>query len=350
VLSPRPWADGDSSEEESKVLEPTPDLAAIENEIRRLWDTHQIHRYDPAGDGDVFAVDTPPPYVSADHLHVGHAMSYSQADFIVRYQRRRGRRVFYPMGFDDNGLPTERFVERKYGVDKRKTTRSEFRSLCLEETATVAAGYERFWRALGLSVDWSLRYSTIDDHCRRTAQRSFLDLFEAGRVYRSDEPVFWDREFGSSLSQADLETRTQRGELHRVVFEPGAVIATTRPELLPACVALYHHTDDDRYNGLAGRELEVPLTGHRVPVRADPDVDPAFGTGLMMVCTFGDAEDVRRWRRDGLATRVCLGEDGRFTEVAGPYAGLTAEEARARIVADLRVAATTTAAHPSTRP
>ena len=174
--------------------------------------------FDPDAPGEIYSIDTPPPYVSAAHLHVGHAMSYSQAEFIVRYQRMRGRNVFYPMGFDDNGLPTERFVEKKYGINKAHTTRSEFRELCLKETGEIAVGYERFWRKLGLSVDWRLRYSTIDDHCRRTAQRSFLDLHAKGRVYRSEEPVFWDPSMQTSLAQADLETITRNVDVarHRV--------------------------------------------------------------------------------------------------------------------------------------
>src|SRR5215510_89798 len=151
------------------------DTAAIEEACRKLWDEHGVHLYDPDQPGEMFSVDTPPPYVSASHLHVGHAMSYAQAEFIVRYQRMRGRNVFYPMGFDDNGLPTERFVEKKYGVNKRKTTRKEFRELCLQVTAEGIKQYEELWRALGLSVDWRLRYSTIDEHCRRTAQASFRD-------------------------------------------------------------------------------------------------------------------------------------------------------------------------------
>ena len=157
-------------------LDKTPDLAQIEERARELWASTGIYEFDPGAPGEIFSVDTPPPYVSAAHLHVGHAMSYSQAEFIVRYQRMRGRNVFYPMGFDDNGLPTERYVEQTYNVDKARTTRSEFRALCLEETSRIGVGYERFWRKLGLSVDWRLQYSTIDDHCRRTSQLSFLDL------------------------------------------------------------------------------------------------------------------------------------------------------------------------------
>jgi valyl-tRNA synthetase len=168
------------------------DIAALEARCRELWERTGIYRYSPEGQAPVFSIDTPPPYVSAAHLHVGHAMSYSQAEFVVRYHRMTGKRIFYPMGFDDNGLPTERYVEKTYNIDKRKITRSEFRALCLQETRKGAAQYEELWRSLGLSVDWRLRYSTIDDHCQRTAQLSFIDLYRKGRIYRSQEPVLWD--------------------------------------------------------------------------------------------------------------------------------------------------------------
>ena len=315
------------------------DHRAIERECREHWERTGIYRFDPEGEGDIFAVDTPPPYVSAAHLHVGHAMSYTQAEFVVRWQRMKGRRPFYPMGFDDNGLPTERYVERVHGIDKRTTSRTAFRHKCLEETARGAQAYESLWRSLGLSVDWDLRYSTIDEHCQRTAQRSFLELFEAGRIYRSHDPVLWDPELQTSVAQADLDTLTRRQKLHSLAFaaeQDGAplIIATTRPELLVACVALFRHPDDLRYQGLTG--AKEPLEGRSVPVLADEGVDPAFGTGLMMVCTFGDAEDVRRWREHGLELRVRIGPDGRMTPDAGAYAGLSVAEARARIVKDLQ--------------
>ena len=312
-----------------------PDLAAIEARAQALWDRTHIHEFDPDGPGEVFSVDTPPPYVSAAHLHVGHAMSYSQAEFVVRYQRRRGRRVYYPMGFDDNGLPTERYVEQAHAIDRSTVSRSEFRRLCLEETRRGAVAYETLWRALGLSVDWRHRYSTIDDRCRRISQASFLDLWRRGRIYRTAAPVQWDPLAQTSLSQADVETRARGGRLYEIAFADGARIATTRPELLPACVALYRHPDDARWSHLAGATVAVPLFDRAVPVLADTDVRPDFGTGLLMVCTFGDADDVERWRRDRLATRACLGPDGRLTADAGPYAGLPCAEARTRIVADL---------------
>jgi len=323
-------------------LEKDVDIAALEERCRKLWDATEVYRYDPEAGGEVFSVDTPPPYVSAAHLHIGHAMSYTQAEFIVRYRRMGGRKIFYPMGFDDNGLPTERFVEKTYNIDKRKTSRSAFRALCLEETKKGSAQYEELWRALGLSVDWRLRYSTIDDHCQRTAQTSFIDLYKKGRIYRSSEPVLWDPQLETALAQADLETMERKSELHEIAFtsEGGAAlpISTTRPELLAGCVALYCNAEDERYKPLVGGRATVPLFGHTVPIRSDEEVLAEFGTGLMMVCTFGDGEDVKRWKRDGLELRACVGPDGRMTQLAGAYAGLTTEQARRKVVADLKEA------------
>lgn len=338
--SPKTGNTGDTTEPISAVPKEF-DHIAMEERCRTVWDESGIYRYDPDAEGEVFSVDTPPPYVSAAHLHVGHAMSYSQAEFIVRYHRMCGRKIFYPMGFDDNGLPTERFVEKKYQIKKNKTTRSEFRKLCLEETRQGAAVYEELWRALGLSVDWSQRYSTIDDHCRKTSQRSFLELFAEGRVYRSSEPVLWDTHFETSLAQADLETLNRKSQLHDIRFDSetgdALVISTTRPELIPACAALYYHPDDERYKHLKGKRAVVPLSdGRSVPILSDEEVKIDFGTGLMMVCTFGDSDDVKRWKRDKLETRLCIGQNGRMSDLAGAYAGKSTEETRKLIVKDLQ--------------
>jgi valyl-tRNA synthetase len=316
------------------------DHLSAEAAVRKLWETADVYRYVP-GDGPEFTVDTPPAYVSADHLHVGHAMSYSQPDFVVRYRRMRGERVFYPMGFDDNGLPTERYVEQAHGIRAADMPRAEFVALCLAETQRVAAVYEELWRRLGLSVDWSLRYSTIDERCQRTAQTSFLTLREAGYLRRAEDPVLWCPLDRTALAQADIEDSERGGVLHTITFlaadgrPPGGAlsIATTRPELLPACVALYHHPADTRYAGLDA--ATVPLFGYEVPVRTDEAVDPEYGTGLMMVCSFGDSEDVVRWRRDGLPLRLAVTPDGRLNELAGEFAGLTLAEARKAIVARL---------------
>jgi valyl-tRNA synthetase len=306
------------------------DHRAVEAAARELWEAHDIYRYDRDGDGPVFSVDTPPPYVSAAHLHVGHAMSYSQPDFIVRYRRMRGERVFYPIGFDDNGLPTERYVEQAHGVRAVDMPRAEFNALCLAETSRVAERYEDLWRRLGLSVDWSLRYSTIDARCQRTAQTSFIKLHEAGYLRRAQDPILWCPEDRTSLAQADVEDLERTSRLHTIRFGDGILIATTRPELLPACVALYHHPGDTRYAGL--ERATVPLFGYQVPVLTDESVDPEYGTGLMMVCTFGDSEDVLKWRRDHLDLRLVVEPDGRLGELAGEFAGMPLTQARSAIV------------------
>jgi valyl-tRNA synthetase len=319
------------------------DHLAVEAAARALWEERDVYRYDRGGLGAVFSVDTPPPYVSAAHLHVGHAMSYSQPDFIVRYRRMRGERVFYPIGFDDNGLPTERYVEQKYGVRAADMPRAEFVRLCLEETRRTARDYEDLWRRLGLSVDWSLRYSTIDERCQRTAQTSFLRLHEAGYLRRANDPILWCPEDRTALAQADVEDLERTSKLYEIEFSWAArgqrlSIATTRPELLPACVALYRHPADPRYAALDGALATVPLFGYQVPVLTDESVDPEFGTGLMMVCTFGDAEDVLKWRRDGLPLRMAVTEDGRLGDLAGQWAGLRLTQARSAIVSALDAA------------
>ena len=339
------------------------DHVAVEAAGRALWEAHDVYRYDrdaAHGERPVFSVDTPPPYVSAAHLHVGHAMSYSQPDFIVRYRRMRGDRVFYPIGFDDNGLPTERYVEQAYGVRAADMPRAEFVALCLAETRRTAERYEDLWRRLGLSLDWSLRYSTIDARCQRTAQTSFIALHQAGYLRRVQDPILWCPEDRTSLAQADVEDLERTSRLHTIAFAGATrggsrtsqprggsrkiqprggsrtsqhgqplLVATTRPELLPACVALYHHPSDARYAGL--RTAQVPLFGYQVPILTDEDVVPEYGTGLMMVCTFGDSEDVLRWRRDRLMLRLAIEPDGRLGELAGQFAGLSVTQARSAV-------------------
>jgi valyl-tRNA synthetase len=311
------------------------DHQAVEAAARELWESHDIYAYERDGPGPVFSVDTPPPYVSAAHLHVGHAMSYSQPDFIVRFRRMLGERVFYPIGFDDNGLPTERYVEQAYGIRAVDVPRAEFVALCLAETQRTAARYEDLWRRLGLSLDWSLRYSTIDARCQRTAQTSFIKLHESGYLRRVRDPILWCPEDRTSLAQADVEDLERTSRLYTIRFggplrdgEP-LLIATTRPELLPACVALYHHPADSRYTGLD--RARVPLFDYEVPVHTDESVDPEYGTGLMMVCTFGDSEDVLKWRRDHLALRLVVEPDGRLGPLAGEFAGLPLTQARSAI-------------------
>lgn len=322
-------------------LEPNVDLEAMSEKCLALWEKEQIHTFNPKSGKPVFSIDTPPPYVSASHLHVGHAMSYTQAEIIVRYQRMNGKEVFYPMGFDDNGLPTERHVEKVHNIkNKSQISRSDFRQLCVAETQAGAKTYEALWRALGISVDWNLRYSTIDERCQRVGQLSFIDLYKKGLIYRAEEPVLWDTQFQTALAQADLETIERHGKLFDIQFtsESGAplIISTTRPELIPGCVGVFFNPEDDRYKKLLGEKAMIPISGHAVPIMTSEQVDMEFGTGLMMVCTFGDSEDVEKWKEHKLDTRICIGPDGKMTELAGDYAGLPTVEAKARIVKDLK--------------
>ncbi len=304
------------------------DHQEVEPRWQQRWESLGIYRYrgdsEAARTGRVFSVDTPPPYVSAAHLHVGHAMSYSQAEFVVRYKRMRGYEVFYPMGFDDNGLPTERYVEKVHGKHKGNCPRDEFIARCLEETRTGAGVYEELGRALGLSVDWRMTYSTIAPRATRHAQKSFLDLLRKGRIERRAEPILWDPRMQTALAQTDVEPGPEINRpLHRLRFDhagggEAGVIDTTRPELVPACVALACHPDDPRF-GKEDRFL-VPLTDLRadgsraerrsVPLIRDAAVDPEFGTGLMMVCTFGDQEDILKWKEHKLDTILVILPDG----------------------------------------
>ncbi|NLH49393.1 MAG: valine--tRNA ligase [Myxococcales bacterium] len=311
-----------------------------EARLRQMWEEQGIHRFDPKSDKPIFSVDTPPPYVSSAHLHVGHAMSYSQAEFIVRFKRMNGFNVFYPMGFDDNGLPTERYVETKYKINKGKITRPEFVELCLKETKLGAETYRQLWEALAISVDWSLTYSTIDPRSRRTSQTSFLDLYEKGLIERRNEPIQYCFSCQTSLAQADVEIEEKSSALNDIVFlgENGErlIIATTRPELLPACVALYVNPEDERHQALIGKTARVPLFNYSVPIKTSPAVDMSYGTGLMMVCTWGDNEDVIKWKQDNLDTRLLFDAHGRLNELGGEFAGMAMEPARKAIIEKLK--------------
>jgi len=316
------------------------DPSQAEPRLRKLWEDWGIYKFDPDDPRPIYSVDTPPPYVSSAHLHVGHAMSYSQAEFVVRYKRMRGFSVFYPMGFDDNGLPTERYVENKYKINKHEIKRPDFVELCLKETKLGAQTYRELWEALAISVDWSLLYSTIDPRSQRTSQTSFVDLYEKGMIERRDEPIQWCYHCGTSLAQADVEIDEQPSQLNDIVFkgEDGRdlIIATTRPELIPACVALYVNPDDERYTDLVGKKAIVPLFDYSVPILASPAVDMTFGTGLMMVCTWGDNDDVMKWKEDKLDTRVVFDERGHLNELAGPFAGLYMKKGRKAIIEALK--------------
>jgi valyl-tRNA synthetase len=328
---------------------PVPDKPALEGleaKWKARWDAEGTYRFDrSAPRGQVYSIDTPPPTVSGS-LHVGHVFSYTHTDVIARFQRMSGKRVFYPMGWDDNGLPTERRVQNYFGVrcdpslpyDPSLTpalqaakaaepagkkaepravsvSRPNFVELCVALTGEDEKAFEHLWRHLGLSVDWSLTYATIGDRARRVSQQAFLRLLERGDAYQLEAPTLWDVDFRTAVAQAELEDREMPGAYHRIAFQradgAGAVeIDTTRPELLPACVALVAHPEDERYRPLFGQSVLTPLFGVPVPVRPHPLAEPDKGTGIAMICTFGDVTDVVWWRELSLPVRAILQSNG----------------------------------------
>ncbi|WP_377266864.1 valine--tRNA ligase [Peterkaempfera sp. SMS 1(5)a] len=327
-----------------------PFLEGLEEKWSRSWDKTGVYVFDRSRPREeVFSIDTPPPTVSGS-LHVGHVFSYTQTDAIARYQRMRGKTVFYPMGWDDNGLPTERRVQNYFGLrcdpslpydphftppekpgkEQIPVSRRNFIELCERLTVEDERAFEELWRRLGLSVDWSMTYQTIGSAARATAQRTFLRNLARDEAYLAEAPTLWDVTFRTAVAQAELEDRERPGAYHHLVFRgphgQDLEIATTRPELLPACVALVAHPDDERYQALFGKTATTPLFGVQVPVLAHRLADPQKGTGLAMVCTFGDTTDVVWWRELRLPTRPVIGWDGRF--LSEPPPGLDGEQTR----------------------
>lgn len=317
----------------------TPSLEHLETRWSQRWLEEGTYAFDRSATRDaVYSIDTPPPTASGS-LHVGHVFSYTHTDIIARFQRMRGKAVFYPMGWDDNGLPTERRVENYYGVrceplapyqpqlqpparvaerraDYAPVSRRNFVELCHQLTAVDEQAFRRLFMQLGLSVDWGLTYATIDERAQRVSQRALLRNYRRGELYSQQAPCLWDLTFQTAVAQAELEEREVAGAYHELRFEgidgPDLSIATTRPELLAACVALVAHPDDPRYQGRFGQRLRSPLFEVEVPLLAHALADPQKGSGLAMVCTFGDLTDVLWWRELQLPTRSIIGADGRL--------------------------------------
>ena len=364
----------DAPAQRASTVPDKPSLDGLEAKWARVWEDERLYAFDRTAEREqVFSIDTPPPTVSGS-LHVGHVFSYTHTDLVARFQRMRGKAVFYPMGWDDNGLPTERRVQNYYGVrcdpsvafdpdfvppakpdPKRQVavSRRNFVALCAELTAIDEQAFESLWRQLGLSVDWSTLYTTVSDDSRAVAQRAFLRNLARGEAYSSEAPSLWDVTFQTAVAQAELEAREYPGHYHRVAFHrPDGTplhIETTRPELIPAVVALIAHPDDERYQPLFGTTVTSPLFGVEIPVLAHPAAEKDKGAGIAMCCTFGDLTDVQWWRELQLPTRAVVGRDGRVLRevpewlAGGPgealyaeLAGKTTFSARETVVAALR--------------
>lgn len=285
-----------------------------EKKWQQFWQKQGVYLWDRNETRDrTYVVDTPPPTVSGQ-LHIGHVYSYTHTDFIVRYQRMKGMNIFYPMGFDDNGLPTERLVEAKRKVRASSMNREEFIAICQDVVEVEEAKFHDLFNRIALSVDWNIEYRTISPISCKISQMSFLDLIQKEQIYRDSQPMLWDPVDQTALAQADIEDHEKTTFMNDIQFttEDGKpiIIATTRPELLPACVAVLFHPDDTRYNKLAGKFAISPLFSVKVPLLADDMVDPVKGTGLVMCCTFGDQTDILWWRKHKLPTKIIFSKWG----------------------------------------
>ncbi|RZD31827.1 MAG: valine--tRNA ligase [uncultured DHVE6 group euryarchaeote] len=320
-----------------KTLDKRPDYKKIEAKWQRFWRTKKIYKFNPNSRKPVFSIDTPPPYISGK-LHMGHGASYTMFETIARFKRMTGHNVFFPIGFDDNGLPTERYIEQKLGIKSTKMSRQKFIKIALKETKKLEKSAREMFDRFGHSYDWDLFYSTISPRAAKVAQKSFLDLYRKGRVYRSSEPGLYSISGQTGISQADLEDQEQKTFLNYINFKVGNTnlqIATTRPELIPACVAVFVNPKHPTYSKFVGKHATVPLTNDQVPILADKDVKIDFGTGALMVCTFGDKTDVEWWKKYKLPLKVIIDRDGRLNEEAGKFEGLTLGEARNKILSQL---------------
>jgi valyl-tRNA synthetase len=315
-----------------------PSIEGLEAKWDEWWEATGTYRFDRSkAREDVFAIDTPPPTASGS-LHIGHVFSYTHTDVIARFRRMRGKAVFYPMGWDDNGLATERRVQNYFGVrcdpslpydpdfdldaldrpegdDAIAVSRPNFIELCERLTSEDEKAFEQVFRLAGLSVDWTHTYTTIDERSRRASQRAFLRLLDRGLAYQAEAPTMWDVDYQSALAQAEIEDREIDGAYHRIRFDladgTGAVeIETSRPELIPACVALVVNPQDERYRALVGARALTPLFGAEVPILAHALAEPDKGSGIAMICTFGDITDVTWWRELKLPARVVVQRDG----------------------------------------
>lgn len=308
--------------------------------LQKFWEENSINAFDPNDtDRPLFVIDTPPPTVSGK-MHMGHAFGNSQQDFVARYKRMNGFNVLQPLGTDDNGLPTQTLIQKLKKVKAQMMDRKEFAALCHKTlNEELKPSYINDWRRLGISCDYNVTYSTIDPHCQKISQKSFIDLYKAGREYRKEAPAMHCPKCQTAISQVECEDVELDSFFNDIVFkveDKDLIIATTRPELLPACVAVFYHPDDKRYQHLKGKQAKVPLFDFEVPLLEDERADPEKGTGIVMCCTFGDSTDCEWQKAHNLPIKEAIDKSGKMTSIAKEYEGQKIEEARKNIIADMK--------------
>ncbi|MBO6016010.1 MAG: class I tRNA ligase family protein, partial [Lachnospiraceae bacterium] len=310
------------------------DFHKAEQGLEQMWQEKGIYRYQNGRERKVFSIDTPPPTVSGK-LHIGHVFSYTQAEMIARFKRMQGYDVFYPFGFDDNGLPTERLVERDENIHANELPRSEFRKRCMNTIGTYESEFKELWKRLGFSVDWNLQYQTISDLSQKISQRSFIELAKKGKAYAKESPVLWCSECRTSIAQAELESKECETTFNYVNFETSLgrlLIATTRPELLAGCVCIFVHPKDERYQAYVGQKAKVPLYDFEIPILTDETVSMDKGTGAVMCATFGDSTDTEWYQKHALEYKKIILPNGRIEESVPYIGGMRIRQAREHII------------------
>ncbi len=321
-----------------KMLDKKYNAKEKEEKWLNYWNENEIYKFIP-DERKVFSIDTPPPTVNGK-IHIGHIFSYSQTEMIARYKRLRGYNVFYPFGFDDNGLPSERLVEKEQGKKAHEIGREAFSKLCYKTTDKYEAEFQNLFSKLGIGTDWSIHYKTVSPSTIKISQNSFLDLVSKGHCYHKESPALWCNECLTSIAQAELETKTVETTFNYINFktvedDKQFTIATTRPELLPAIVCVFVNPNDKKHNHLIGKTAHIPVIDIDVPIMSDEKVDASKGTGIVMCCTFGDQTDIEWWKKYNLPLKYIFTDDGKIKDTIPNYGGLKIKEARKQIIEDL---------------
>lgn len=305
----------------------------------QFWQEKQIYAFDKDSKKPVFAIDTPPPTVSGN-IHIGHIFSYTQAEFVARFKRMTGHNVFYPFGFDNNGLPTERIVEKDRKIKAHQLSREDFRNVCMEVADKYQTEFKNVFIRAGSSADWNYLYSTVSPEVQRLSQKSFLELAKSGKAYHGEMPAIWCPECRTSIAQAELETKDIASTFNYLKFplvdgSGHLEIATTRPEMLCACVCVFVNPEDQRFKHLIGKKVRVPLYDFEVEILGDEKAQIDKGTGAVMCCTFGDETDLEWQQKHQLPIKMAIDDGGKMTDLAGKFAGLKVKVAREEIIKEL---------------
>ena len=322
------------------MLEKKYDFKEKEKKWQEYWQENKIYKFNENCKKPIFSIDTPPPTVNGK-IHIGHIFSYSQAEFIARFKRMTGYNVFYPFGFDDNGLPTELLVEKEKNLKAYTVSREEFSKMCLETVDKYEKEFKDLFISVGNSADWSLMYHTVSPECQKASQLSFLDLYKKNKVYYDNAPALWCTKCHTAIAQSELESEEKSSTFNYLKFylensNDYIEIATTRPELLCACDCIFVNPKDEKRQSLIGKKVRVPLYNYYVPILSDDKVDMEKGTGIVMCCTFGDQTDTQWYKKYKLELKIAIDDYGYMTDIAGKYKGLKIKAAREQIIEDLK--------------